>query len=254
MTAGALAIAFGLATVATAAADATQAKALFKAMSDYLAAQDKLSFDYDTDLEIVTKDQQKLGLASSGTIALQRPDQLRATRGGGFSDVGLVFDGKTLTLLAKNANAYGQAEIPGTVDNLVDQLRDRYQRPIPGADLLSSNVYEQLMPQVVDVKDLGNGVIGGLECNHLAFRTNDVDWQIWIAQGDRPYPCRYVITSTQVAGSPEYRLDIRNWKTGNEAAPVDAAFNAPADAKKVELGSLRDTDELPSIYASGVGK
>jgi hypothetical protein len=222
-------------------------------VSDYLAAQKSLSFDYDTDLEMVTRDQQRLGLASSGKIALQRPDQLLATRDGGFGDVEL-FDGKTATLLAKNTNAYGQAEIPGTIDNLVDLLRDKYQRPIPGADLLSSNVYDQLMPQVVDVKDLGSGVIGGVECNHLAFRTNEVDWQIWIADGDQPYPCRYVITSTQVAGYPEYRLNIRNWKTGSEAAPVDATFNAPADAKKVELGSLRDTDELPSIYGKAVGK
>ena len=77
-------------------------------------------------------------------------------------------------------------------------------RPIPGADLLMSNIYDQLMPEVVDTKDLGSGVIGGVECDHLAFRTKEVDWQIWIAQGSRPYPCRYVITSTQINGSPQY--------------------------------------------------
>jgi hypothetical protein len=46
-----------------------------------------------------------------------------------------------------------------------------------------SNVYDQLMPEVVDAKDLGSGVIGGVECDHLAFRTKEVDWQIWIAEG-----------------------------------------------------------------------
>ncbi|MGO7718800.1 hypothetical protein ACC706_36400, partial [Rhizobium johnstonii] len=35
-------------------------------------------------------------------------------------------------------------------------------RPVPGADLLMSNVYEELMRDVVDVKDLGSGVIGGI--------------------------------------------------------------------------------------------
>ena len=35
-------------------------------MSDYLAAQSTVSFGYDTNLEVVTKDQQKLLLASSG--------------------------------------------------------------------------------------------------------------------------------------------------------------------------------------------
>src|ERR1039458_8809958 len=28
----------------------------------------------------------------------------------------------------------------------------------------------------------------GVECEHLAFRNNDVDWQIWIQLGSRPIP------------------------------------------------------------------
>ena len=30
-------------------------------------------------------------------------------------------------------------------------------------------------------------VIGGIECHYLAFRTKDVDFQIWIAQGAKPH-------------------------------------------------------------------
>jgi hypothetical protein len=250
----ALSVAIGVGNVGTALADEAEAKSLFKAMSDYLAAQTSLSFDYDSDLEFVTKDQQKLGLASSGSVTLKRPNQLRAARHGGFADVELVFDGTTLTVLGKHANAYAQVEAPGTVDQLIDTLRDKYQRPIPGADLLSSNVYDQVMPLVVDVKDLGSGVIGGVECNHLAFRTSEVDWQIWIAAGDQPYPCRYVITSNQVTGSPEYRLDVRNWKAGGDVASADFAFKAPPDAKKLELGKLTDIDELPDVFAMGAAK
>ena len=43
----------------------------------------------------------------------------------------LTFDGKTLTLLGKDDNLYAQAEVPGTVDHLIDELRDKYQRPRP---------------------------------------------------------------------------------------------------------------------------
>ena len=79
-------------------------------------------------------------------------------------------------------------EAPGTIDQLVDVLRDKYHRPLPAADLLMSDPYKELMPDVTDAKDLGSGVIHGVECDHLAFRTKEVDWQIWIAQGARPYP------------------------------------------------------------------
>lgn len=56
-------------------------------------------------------------------------------------------------------------------------MRGKYNKPLPAADLIMADVYEQLMPQVIDVKDLGSGVIGGMECDHLAFRTKVVDWQ-----------------------------------------------------------------------------
>ena len=142
---------------------------------------------------------------------------------------------KTLTLNGKNANVYTQVEIPGTIDHLVDELKDKYHRPLPAADLLLSNAYDQLMPEVIDVKDLGSGVIGGTECDHLAFRNKEVDWQIWIAQGDRPYPCRYVITSNQVAGGPQYSIQVRNWKTGGEVRVNRLQFQSAG--RRQESGS-----------------
>ena len=110
-----------------------------------------------------------MGLASSGTLTLSA-DKLHATRTGGFANVEMVYDGKTLTMLGKNANAFAKAEEPGTIDQLVDVLRKKYDRPVPAADLLMSDPYSELMPLVVDAKDLGSGVIRGVECDHLAFR------------------------------------------------------------------------------------
>jgi hypothetical protein len=97
-----LAVAMTAPTGAT--ADEADAKQLLKAMSDYLAAQQSLSFGYDATLEVVTQDDQKLGLASSGSVTVNRPDKIHAMRTGGFVDVEMLFDGNTLTLLGKNAN------------------------------------------------------------------------------------------------------------------------------------------------------
>ena len=238
----------GLASISVAHADEAQAKSLLKAMSDYLAAQKTISFEYDSNLDIVSTQQQKIGLASSGIMTLERPDKLHATRTGGFANVEMVFDGKTLSLLGKNANVYAQVEAPGTIDHLVDELRDKYHRPVPAADLLMSDPYKELMPPVTDVKDLGSGVIRGVECDHLAFRTKDVDWQIWIAQGARPYPCRYVITSKNVQGSPEYTLDIRAWKAGGEVASDGFKLEIPPSAQKLTPGLIPDLDEIPGLF------
>jgi hypothetical protein len=44
----------------SARADEAAAKSMLKGMSDYLAAQTTISFSYDTNFEVVTKDHQKI--------------------------------------------------------------------------------------------------------------------------------------------------------------------------------------------------
>jgi hypothetical protein len=242
-------------TPSSAIADADFAKASLKKMSEYLASQDVISFDYDATLEVVTNDDQKLGLASSGAVTLDRPDKIRATRNAGFVNLEMIFDGKTVTLLGKNANLYTQVEEPGTIDRLVDTLRDKYGRPLPAADLLMSNPYDELMSEVTDIKDLGSGVVGGVECDTFAFRTEQVDWQIWIAQGEQPYPCRYVISSKGMKLSPQYTIQVRNWQAGGTIADDTFTFSNPTGASKIELDALREkVRDLPENFTTGEGK
>jgi hypothetical protein len=111
-----------------------------------------------------------------------------------------------------------------------------------------SDPYKELMPEVNDVKDLGAGVIRGIECDHLAFRTKEVDWQIWIAQGARPYPCRYVITSKKVTGQPQYTLDTWAWKTGAEVASDGFKLTIPTDAKKLNPDQVPELNEIPALF------
>lgn len=227
-------------------ADEAFARSRIDEMSRYLAGQDMLSFDFDTSLDIVTTDDWKLSIASSGSIVLQRPDKLRVVRRGGFATVEATFDGTTLSVLNRDANAYAQAEQPGSVDALVTFLHDVQQRPVPGADLLLSDPAAVMMDGATDVKDLGAGVIGGKDCDHFAVRTAEVDWQIWIAQGADPYPCRYAITGRTVAGWPEYRLDVYSWGKGAEAATF--AFVPPQGAILSDVTAIPDLDEMADVF------
>ena len=123
MSAVALSLIILFGTSAGLKADEADAKRILKSMCDYMAAQKSLSFGYDATLEVVTAEEQKLALASSGALTLNRPDKIRVTRSGGFADVEMSFDGKTLTLLGKNLNLYTQLDVPGTIDHLVDELQ-----------------------------------------------------------------------------------------------------------------------------------
>jgi hypothetical protein len=141
--------------------------------------------------------------------------------------------------------------MPAKIDNLVDVLREKYNRPLPAADLLMSNSYDELMADVTDVKDLGSGVINGVECDYLAFRKKKIDFQIRIAQGVRPYPCRYAITSKDIPLSPQYSIQISDWKTGAEVAADDFGFKNATKAKKVDVKDLKGMSALPDHFKKG---
>jgi hypothetical protein len=99
---------------------------ILKAMSDYVASQKTISATFDSDIEVITSDLQKIQFASSGNFLLSRPDKLRASRTGGYADVELVYDGKTLTVYDKYHKSFVQADAPGSVDQVVDRMRNEF--------------------------------------------------------------------------------------------------------------------------------
>jgi hypothetical protein len=234
-------------------AQSDDAGKILKAMSDYVTSQKTLSMTFDADIEVITGNLQKIQFTSSGQAQLSRPDKLRATRTGGYADIELVFDGKTLTVSNKDGNTFAQLDSPGSVDQLIDLLRDKYAVMAPGADLLLANAFEVMMADVIEAKHVGRGVVDGVECEHLAFRNLDTDWQIWIEVGARPIPHKYVITSKVVVGAPQYTLRIKEWRTDVSADAF--AFKPPQGAKKVALEALDAIDEVPvGILAIGGNK
>src|SRR5450759_5466090 len=138
----ALVLATLLSVMPSAQAQDQDATKILKAMTDYGASQKVISATYDTDIEVITNDLQKIQFASSGQMLLSRPDKARVSRVGGYVDVELVFDGKTLSVLGKNLNAYTQTDATGSIDQLVARLRNELGVAIPGADLLLSGAYD----------------------------------------------------------------------------------------------------------------
>ena len=229
---------------------------LLKAMTDYTAAQKSISATFDSNIEVITPELQKIQFTSSGQLKLSRPDKLRVRRTGGYADVELVFDGKTVSLYGNNAKAYAQADMAGTIDQLVEGIQAKTGGAMPGTDLLLANSYDVLTSDVIEGHHVGQGVVDGVECEHLAFRGHDTDWQIWIQTGAQPIPRKYVITSKTLAGAPQYTLRIKEWKA-DAIADADAfAFKPPEGATKVSLDSdvMMEFDEIPPGTATGANK
>jgi hypothetical protein len=69
-----------LSIVVTQIAQADDPTRIMKSMAEYLANQKSLSASFDSDIEIITPELQKIQFASSGQMKLSRPDKLRVRR------------------------------------------------------------------------------------------------------------------------------------------------------------------------------
>jgi hypothetical protein len=236
----------------SAQAQGNDAMAILKAMSDYVGSQKTIEASFDSDIEVITPQLEKIQFTNSGELLLSRPDKLRAHRVGGYADVALTFDGKTASIYGKNINGYVQFNAPGSVDQLISSLRMGYGVALPGADLLQSNAYDVLVGGVLEAKHIGRGVIDGRECEHLAFRNADTDWQLWVEAGERPIPRKMVITSKTMNSAPQYTLRIKSWKTGVKPAANAFAFVPPRGAIQIKPEALIELDELPQGAPTGV--
>jgi hypothetical protein len=235
-------------------ADEGEAKTILKAMADYVSRQENLSLKYDTDIEVVTPDVEKIQFSASGEVTMSRPNKFRISRTGGYADVELVSDGSTVTVHDSGGKRFAQVSGSGSFDEVVDRLRTEASLELPGADLLLSKPYDELMAGVLESKHIGRGVIEGVECEHLAFRNLETDWQIWVEVGERPLPRKYVITSKAVGAAPQYTLRLRDWKTGGTLAPDAFAFKPPAGSSGVAITLLNDIDEIPAGVVPGGAK
>lgn len=232
-------------------ADDGEAQSILKAMSDYVGRQENLSLEYDADVEVVTPAVEKIQFSASGDVTLSRPNKFRISRTGGYADVELISDGSNVTIYDRGGNRFAQVSAAGKFDEVVDRLRTEASVELPGADLLLSKPYDELMAGVLEAKHIGRGVVEGAECEHLAFRNLDTDWQIWVEVGDRPVPRKYVITSKAVGAAPQYTLRLREWKTGVSPAPDAFVFKRPEGSTGVAITVLNDIDEIPAGVVPG---
>lgn len=228
-----------------------QAMVILKAMSDYVGSQQTIEIAFDSDIEIITPELEKIQFTNSGEALLSRPDKLRAHRIGGHADVEMFFDGKTVSIYGKSINGYAQFDAPGSVDQLIHALRLGHGVALPGADLLQTHSYDLLSAGIVEAKYMGLGVIGGKKCEHLAFRNMDTDWQLWVEEGKKPIPRKLVITSKTINSAPQYTLRIKHWDTG-VTPDLDAfTFTPPQGVTVLDPHALMELDELPQDASKG---
>ena len=210
------------------------AVALLKRSTDYVAALKHFRVDTESSIELVTTDSQKLQFGHHTVISVERPNRMRVERVGEIIQQVFYYDGKTLSVSFPNNGYYAMVAAPATIDATLDLARDKLDVVAPGADFLYTNAYERLSAGLTSARFIGEATVAGVRCEHLAFRNAEVDWQIWIEEGDKPFPRKFVVTSKRMAQSPEFSVVMNKWDTSPKFTDATWAFTPPKGAKKIE--------------------
>jgi hypothetical protein len=169
-------------------------------------------------------------------IQVKRPNNLRGDLQNSDGDQRfLIFDGKQIIVHNVTENVYARAEIVGSVDEAVKYLVSVLKIQLPLARMFRTNFPSEVDRLTEEIDYVEQNVLTDVPTDHLAARSKDVDFQVWIPQGKEPLPRRFVITYKNFKGKPQFRADFSNWDLSAKAVKGPFSFTPPKNAEQVPL-------------------
>ncbi len=212
-----------------------QADRLLREMSEYLQSASEFTFRSDITYDEVLSSGQMIQYGGTNTVSVRRPDRLRATFNGDERKSRVFYDSRTITILDAIRNVYAVTKVPRKIDSAVDLVFEKYGFSVPIADLVYSDPYKVLMQEAQSGFVVGQHMVDGTKCNHLAFSQEEIDWQIWIQDGPRPVPRKLLITYKNEPGCPQYTARLSGWDFKPHLSDHSFTFHAPEGADEIEF-------------------
>jgi hypothetical protein len=209
---------------------------LLRRTTDYLAGFKQFRVETDTTLECVLESGQKLQFDHRASTTVERPNKMRAERVGDLIRQIFYYDGKSLTMSLPDDGYYATAAAPPTLEATLDFARETLDIIAPAGDLVYKNAFERLTEDLTTAFVVGKSVVRGVRCDHIAFRNPEVDWQIWIQEGDKPLPRKFIVTSKRMVQSPQFVVELLKWE--EKPKVTEATFNFSPSKNQTQIDFL----------------
>lgn len=214
-----------------------EAVAALQKMGAYLGTLTNFEVKSETSVELVMDDDQKTEVDAAVRYLVHRPDGFIIDVVGDRKSRQFVYDGKTLTINAPKLGYYTTVPAPPTIRETLAAADEKYGIQFPLRDLFTwSDPAAARADQLKSARFIGSATIGGEQTDHYAFREEAVDWQIWIARGDKPLPRKVVITDRIDPARPEFTARL-TWNTTPQVGPASFAFTPANGAKAIRMAS-----------------
>lgn len=217
-----------------------QPEKILKQMCDFLKSAKQFSFKAECTDDRVYSAGKKLQFAFNLEALVQRPDKLRINAVGDLENKQFFYDGKTITLYDKTHNHYAVMAAPASIDEALGQAHREYGLRVALADLTGGNACGLMTAGVKHALYVGEGVVRGVKCHHLAFDKKNTQWQIWVEAGDKPLPRKLIITEKNLPASPQWTAYFTEWNLAPQTADSQFTFTPPQGAIKSKFVSLKE--------------
>jgi hypothetical protein len=171
-------------------------------------------------------------------ISLRRPDRLWYKLDAEQRRVAAWYDGKSFTLLDSEKNVCANTPAPEGLGPLFDTMAANLGFRPPLSVLLRDDSPSRIMQRITSGFYVGRGVVAGTACHHLAFRQQNVDLQIWVAEEGAPLIKRLVITRREPPAAPQLVYTIVSWDLKPVLSDEVFTFKPPQGVVQCEFKSL----------------
>jgi hypothetical protein len=223
---------------AAASAVAPAADRLLKEVGSYIGSAEAFIFHADITFDHVLPSGQKLQFAAAEDVVLQRPDHLYVEWNGDLGARQFWYDGQRFALYDPATPFYAAAPAAPNIDAMLGELMPKLDFAPPRSDFLYRDPYETVRGKIRYGFDLGQNDVGGKSCRTLAFVEQDVDWQIWIANGPQPTPCKLVITYKTLPAQPQFTAVFGDWQFAPNIASAMLTPQLPPGTKEIPFGTV----------------
>jgi hypothetical protein len=223
----------GTAQPAANAVDPAAIQAL-KDMGAYLLTLKRFGVSTELTGEYVLADGQKLQHTATADMDVERTNKVRVVMKSARNERELVYDGKKVFLYTPAQKVYGMLELEGTIGDLIEQMEGKYGMQIPLDDLFRFGTPLAQFDQIESAMNAGQDFVDGDLCDHYAFRSGKIDWQIWIMAGSKPLPRKLVITNRADEARPQ-SIQTFDWNLKPTFKDAVFKFTPPKGSSKIEI-------------------
>jgi hypothetical protein len=194
-------------------------------MGEYLRSLKRFQVSAEVTRDTVLDTGQKIQLQSSNTLLIDGQTRLYAKAEGDARTREFFYNGKLLTQYSPLLKYYTTIKAPATVLETLHEVEQYYGVQLPMEDLFFFGSDQSQLDALKSAAYIGPSTVNGKLCDHLAFRQEKLDWQLWLTRSDKPLPCKLVITTTDDASFPEYSATYQ-WDLNPVIKPSAFTFTA----------------------------